>query len=85
MGRLLWGRRYFNKVKTYQIRDYLSPDGFFVGKTFNVTPAPEQFARFTDFSSVPQMYPGAALINDLSLRVTLTAHCINTRPQRGWV
>jgi len=31
---LLWGRQYFNKEKTYQIRDYLSPGGFFMGETF---------------------------------------------------
>jgi len=28
MGRLLWGRRYFNKGETYQICDYLSRADF---------------------------------------------------------
>jgi len=35
----LCGRRYFNKGKTYQFRDYLSTGGFFIGRHFNVTPA----------------------------------------------
>jgi len=30
----LRGRRYFNKGETYQFRDYLSPDGFFMRGTF---------------------------------------------------
>jgi len=38
-GETLWGRRYFNKGETYQIRDCLLPDGFFTGRHFNVTPA----------------------------------------------
>ena len=32
-------RRYFIKRETYQFRDYLSSSGFFMGKTFYVTPA----------------------------------------------
>jgi len=33
MGRLLWGRRYFNKGR-HQIRDYLFAGGSFYGETF---------------------------------------------------
>jgi len=35
----LWGRWYFNKGETYQIRDYLSLGKFFMRRHFNVTPA----------------------------------------------
>jgi len=34
VGRLFMQRRYFNKGETYQIRDYLSQGGFFMGETF---------------------------------------------------
>jgi len=34
MGRLLRSGRYLNKGETYQIRDYLSPGGFFTEETF---------------------------------------------------
>jgi len=39
MAIFLWGRRYFNKRKTYHFRDYLFPGGFFMGRDINVTPA----------------------------------------------
>jgi len=36
------GRRYFNKGKTYQFRDYFSPVDFSCERYFNATPASRQ-------------------------------------------
>jgi len=44
---LLWGRRYCNKGETYQFRDYLS-GRFFMGRHFNVTPAPKRALRHAE-------------------------------------
>jgi len=40
MERLLWGRRYFSEEATYQIRDCFPRADFFMGRPFNVIPAP---------------------------------------------